>query len=116
MHWRVCRCMSSFLMSRCRVRAFCSSLLWASRAFRLPLPKEGRQLLRRVGGGRASGTGRPPPMNQLVVADILRDRLDAASTIALGILDLRADLRARLAKPLHFRWRQQPDFGAGRPM
>jgi hypothetical protein len=40
------------------------------------------------------------PMNQLVVADILRNRLDAASTIAFGILDLRADLRARLAKPL----------------
>jgi hypothetical protein len=55
-------------------------------------------------------------MNQFVVADMLRNRLDAASTIALGILDLRADLRACLAKPLHCRWRQQPAFGAGRPM
>src|SRR5262249_52295057 len=55
-------------------------------------------------------------MNQFVVADMLRNRTDAASTIALGILDLRADLRARLAEPLHFRWRQQPDFGPRRPM
>jgi hypothetical protein len=91
-------------------------LLWARRAVRLLLPKEGRQLLGRAGGRRTSGTGRPAPVNQFVVADMLRNRLDAASTIAPGILDLRADLRTCSAKPLHFHGRQQPAFGAGRPM
>src|SRR5262245_56380814 len=105
------------MMSRVSIGYFAAVLLlWARRAFYLPLPKKGRQLLGRVGGWRTSGTGRPSPMNQLVVADVLRNRLDAASTIALGILDLRADLRACLAKPLHFRRRQQPDCRAGRPM
>src|SRR5262245_47477955 len=51
-------------------------LLWARRPFLLPLPEEGRQLFGRVRGWGTSGTGRPPPMNQLVVADMKRNRLD----------------------------------------
>src|SRR5262245_1115589 len=91
-------------------------LIWARRPFFLPLSKEGGQLFGRVGGGCASGTGCPSPMNQFVVADMIRNRIDATSASAVGILDLRADFRACLAKPLHIRGRQQPDLGARRPM
>src|SRR5215813_10634312 len=63
-------------------------LLWARRPVGLPLPEEGRQLFGRVRGCGTSGTRRPSPMNQLVVADMKRNRLDAASAVELRILDL----------------------------
>src|SRR5215831_364082 len=63
-------------------------LLWARCPVGLPLPEEGRQLFGRVRGCGTSGTGRPSPMNQLVVADMKRNRLDAASAVELRILDL----------------------------
>jgi hypothetical protein len=63
-------------------------LRWAGRPFHLPLTEEGRQLYGRVRGWGTSGTGGPSPMNQLVIADMARNRLDAASAIELRILDL----------------------------
>src|SRR6185295_10655694 len=51
----------------------------------------------------------PGPTDEMVLADMLDERVDGAVSIARGILDLGTDLAQRLAFPCHFSRSEMPD-------
>src|SRR5438309_4135331 len=56
----------------------------------------------------AAGSGRPPPTDQAIAADVMDQVFRPSAAIPLRVLDLRADLADRLALPLHFHRREVP--------
>src|SRR3954469_18882373 len=64
-----------------------------------------------LGAGRRAPAvaGCPSPTDQMVLADMLDERIDRSVAIARGILDLGADLAERLAFPCHFTRGEMPD-------
>src|SRR5262245_55951231 len=60
------------------------------------------RLLLRARGGLTTKPGRPGPADQTVDSDVMHERFQRPAAVALGILDLRADLTKRLAFPGHF--------------
>src|SRR6516165_1642422 len=61
-----------------------------------------------AGSRLAAKAGRPSPANQRVGADVMHQLLQRATTVALGIFDLGADLTERLAFPPHLTRREVP--------
>src|SRR6195256_5142856 len=82
------------------------------RAYRPGFPPrldERARFLLRAGSRSPAVSGRPSPTDQMVLADMLNERVDRPVSIARGILDLGADLAERLAFPCHFTRGEMPD-------
>src|SRR5262249_16147909 len=69
--------------------------------------ERGRFLLG-AGSRLAAKAGRPSPANERVGADVMHQLLQRATTVALGIFNLGADLGERLAFPRHLTRREVP--------
>src|SRR5262249_36205508 len=66
-----------------------------------PCFSERARFLLGAGSRLAAKAGRPSPTNQSVGADVMHQILQRATTVALGIFDLGADLSESLAFPRH---------------
>src|SRR6476660_669879 len=83
---------------------------------RVPLLQKLHQLSDGIGRRLPPGSGRPAPMDQWLMLDVLDYLSNGAIAIARRVLDLRADIGARLAEPLHRDGRQRPFLSARRAM
>src|SRR5471032_1365924 len=80
----------------------------------LPLVQKIDQLRGGIGRRLPPGSRRPSPLDQRFILDVLDYLIDGpAVAIARWILDLGADLGARLAEPLHHDRRKRPGMRAG---